>query len=322
LVLDEPDVYLHADLQRKLIRTLRERPAPFIVATHSVEMMTETPSSDLLILDRETNLTTAKTHTPFVNKAERVVGSVQNMQLFQLSRANCCLAVEGADLDILSPLWNTLFPGDRDGMRAIPAIETQGFSGWQKAVGIHKLLEDSLRSGVAVYCLLDRDFHRPAEISRVAGHFEPENLNLWVWSAKEIENYLVVPTAISRCIGEKLSSEAIDELISAIVYDMRLRTRDRIAEKLSLENRRATFGKLRREADALIDESWGTKTERRYLVGGKEVLKQLNGILNEQEGESFSVQQLAAELRVEEISDEVKEVLSAIQDRRELHCPT
>jgi len=41
IVLDEPDVYLHADLQRKLIRLLKRQDRQSIIVTHSVEMMAE-----------------------------------------------------------------------------------------------------------------------------------------------------------------------------------------------------------------------------------------------------------------------------------------
>lgn len=38
IILDEPDVYLHADLQRRLIRMLKRHKAQVILATHSVEI--------------------------------------------------------------------------------------------------------------------------------------------------------------------------------------------------------------------------------------------------------------------------------------------
>jgi hypothetical protein len=41
LVLDEPDVYMHPDLQRRLVRYLRRKHHQVIIATHSVEMMSE-----------------------------------------------------------------------------------------------------------------------------------------------------------------------------------------------------------------------------------------------------------------------------------------
>lgn len=52
VILDEPDVYMHPDLQRKLYRLVRDRYAQTIVATHSVEIMAEAEPSDLLVINR------------------------------------------------------------------------------------------------------------------------------------------------------------------------------------------------------------------------------------------------------------------------------
>ena len=52
MILDEPDVYMHADLQRRLIRLLRSRKHQTIVATHSIEIMSEVEPDEILVIDR------------------------------------------------------------------------------------------------------------------------------------------------------------------------------------------------------------------------------------------------------------------------------
>ena len=52
MILDEPDVYMHADLQRRLIRMLRSRKHQTIVATHSIEIMSEVEPDEILVIDR------------------------------------------------------------------------------------------------------------------------------------------------------------------------------------------------------------------------------------------------------------------------------
>jgi predicted ATPase len=51
VVLDEPDVYMHPDLQRKLYRLVRGRFHQAIIATHSVEIMAEADPADILIVN-------------------------------------------------------------------------------------------------------------------------------------------------------------------------------------------------------------------------------------------------------------------------------
>ena len=53
VVLDEPDVYMHPDLQRKLFRLTRGHFRQCIVATHSVEIMAEADPSNILIIDKK-----------------------------------------------------------------------------------------------------------------------------------------------------------------------------------------------------------------------------------------------------------------------------
>lgn len=52
IVLDEPDVYMHADLQRKLVRLLKDQYTQTIIATHSIEIMSEVLPENILIIDR------------------------------------------------------------------------------------------------------------------------------------------------------------------------------------------------------------------------------------------------------------------------------
>lgn len=52
VVLDEPDVYMHPDLQRKLFRLTRARFRQCVIATHSVEIMAESEPSNALVVDK------------------------------------------------------------------------------------------------------------------------------------------------------------------------------------------------------------------------------------------------------------------------------
>ena len=53
IVIDEPEVYLHADLQRQLVGLLRDYNADVILATHSTEIMGEAEPADLVLIDKK-----------------------------------------------------------------------------------------------------------------------------------------------------------------------------------------------------------------------------------------------------------------------------
>ena len=48
VILDEPDVYMHADLQRRLVRQIKGTHRQIIIATHSPEIMAEVEPEDIL----------------------------------------------------------------------------------------------------------------------------------------------------------------------------------------------------------------------------------------------------------------------------------
>src|SRR5262245_37367385 len=74
VVLDEPDVYMHADLQRKLIRYIRARFTQVIVTTHSSEIMESRHADNL----------------PAVQAVLANLGSAQNVHLARLATATPC----------------------------------------------------------------------------------------------------------------------------------------------------------------------------------------------------------------------------------------
>ena len=52
VVVDEPEVYLHPDVQRQLVGILRDIGADVLLATHSTEIMAEADPSDIVMVDK------------------------------------------------------------------------------------------------------------------------------------------------------------------------------------------------------------------------------------------------------------------------------
>ena len=48
-LIDEPDIYLHADLQRQLLGLLQNLGPDILIATHSTEIITEAEPDDILL---------------------------------------------------------------------------------------------------------------------------------------------------------------------------------------------------------------------------------------------------------------------------------
>lgn len=52
-MLDEPNVYMHADLQRRLVRLITPMFSQLIIATHSLEIIEEVPSDCIIPIDSQ-----------------------------------------------------------------------------------------------------------------------------------------------------------------------------------------------------------------------------------------------------------------------------
>jgi AAA ATPase domain/AAA domain, putative AbiEii toxin, Type IV TA system len=90
VILDEPDVYMHADLQRRLIRLLRHRYPQVIIATHSIEIMDEVDPDDILIVDRGKREAKFATDRPEVQQVINFIGGMHNLQLSRSDRNFFC----------------------------------------------------------------------------------------------------------------------------------------------------------------------------------------------------------------------------------------
>ena len=129
VILDEPDVYMHPDLQRRLIRYLKRRHEQVIVATHSVEMMADVEPDDVLVVDRKRSSSGFASDTASVQRLVEHIGSVHNLQLARLWNARRCLLVEGRDVKLLSVVHRTLCP-ESESLEATPHVEIGGWGGW------------------------------------------------------------------------------------------------------------------------------------------------------------------------------------------------
>ena len=120
VILDEPDVYMHTDLQRRLIRFVKDRDWQTIIATHSMEMMAEVEPEEVLVVDRRKDKSTFAPSLPAVQRVVNHIGSIHNIQLARLWSAKTLLLVEGEDVAILKRFQNRLFPTSEKPFDALP----------------------------------------------------------------------------------------------------------------------------------------------------------------------------------------------------------
>jgi hypothetical protein len=323
VILDEPDVYMHADLQRRLIRFLRGRHRQVIVATHSIEIMSEVDPENVLVVDRDRRQAQFTTDIPQVQQVIDQIGGVENLQLARLWGSRRCIFVEGDDLALLKQFQNKIFPKSADPIDAIPNLSVGGWGGWQYAVGSSMLLSSSIGQNIRSYCIFDSDFHTPNQIATRKREAQERGVSLHMWKKKEIENYLLVPQAIYRTLAQRarqaeprLSADLISQKLFELAGDLRDEIMDAYSAEFLPENRGGGSTQANRSARERIAAHWGTLEGRLSLVSGKQILGRLSEWTQLNYGVPINPMRIARELRQNEIATEIGDVLAAIENNQ------
>ena len=321
VILDEPDVYMHADLQRKLVRLLKNEFKQVIVATHSIEIMAEVEPENILVIDRKRPKSIFASDFTTVQKILLNIGSIHNIGLARLWSAKKILIVEGNDIDILKRVQNTLFKKSKEPLDVIPSLSIGGWGGWSRAIGSKLMLKNAGDQSIMVYCILDRDYHTDNEVTERYEEAKQYDINLKIWNRKEIENFIIEPKAIRRIIeresGKKISHEQTVDAIDLLIEQMKEEYLDALMDKISLDARRS--GKqlepstVKKKSQQKLQEDWSNKLS---IVSGKSLVRSISNWSNETFGVLINSNKLAQELAKDEIPVELKTVIIKIEERQ------
>src|SRR6266568_989079 len=164
LILDEPDVFLHPDLQRRLISILDDVDKQVVLATHAPEIVGEANKDAVVWVDR-TRRRSRRAGEPLVlQKLNAVLGSGFNLGLARALRSRVALFVEGEDMKILRNLARAVGAESVRNERGLAVIRLGGFSNWHQVEPFAWLSRDLLGNAVKIYVLLDRDYREDATI--------------------------------------------------------------------------------------------------------------------------------------------------------------
>jgi len=216
IILDEPDVYLHADLQRKLYKLLISINKQFIIATHSIEIISASAPENILLVDK------TKTESKYIEDTLNLqyiieqLGSSHNLEMTKLSQCNKCIFIEGNDFEYLNAFYNILYNGNTNDLRDIPKFAIGGRAELPSAKNIAKFLNENFENNIECYCLIDKDYFIDEDIEQIYSSNDTTNLNLHIWNSKEIENYLINPNVISKICNSKNVPITEDRIITKI----------------------------------------------------------------------------------------------------------
>ena len=167
LIVDEPEIYLHPDLQRRLFQILKATGQQIILATHSAEMVNEAEHDDVIIINKVKRSATRVADIDGLQEALFSIGSAQNIHLARLSRGRKILFLEGDDHRLLRRFAARLKFQNLAESTDVTFIPIGGFGQRQKIADAAWTFEKVLKSEIAIAAILDRDYRCSEEIETI-----------------------------------------------------------------------------------------------------------------------------------------------------------
>ena len=327
LIVDEPEVYLHPDIQRQLLGILRDVRPDIVLATHSTEILGEADPGEILLMDKTRRSAKRLRDAEGVQQALDVIGSIQNITLTQLARNRRLLFVEGLnDYKIIRRFAKNMGLSELAAGNGISVLESGGFSSWSRVQALAWGFKKTLGDGVKVAAIYDRDYWCDEEIDHLNSSLGAEIQLIHIHQRKEIENYLLVPQVLSRLItrlvSEKGSTSATEsdvfKLLDILTAEIKTECQGQFVSRHCKFHRNSGRDQSTLTSDALtrFDRRWGELDTRMSLVPGKKILKSLREQCKTLWGTTLTDVRLVDAVQKEYIPKDLVELLEALDKYR------
>jgi len=296
LVIDEPDIYLHSDLQRQLVGLLKELGPQIIVATHSAEIIAEVEPHALLNVNKRFQSARHVKDTRELQEIFQVLGSNLNPTLTQLAKTRRVVFVEGKDFQILSRFARRLGLDPVANRSDFAVVPVDGFNP-QKVKDFAAGMEATLGAKLLKVAIFDRDYRSEPEVTKITRELERFCWHAVVHGRKELENFLLHPQAIDRAIKKRLKdrqrdgssptefSEDVSALLMRLADGFKNPVQARIVSARQQFERtiRSTLDPVTISEAAMneFDQKWANTEGRMTMVPGKELFSELNTYLQQ-----------------------------------------
>lgn len=328
-IIDEPDIYLHSDLQRQLITVLRTLGPDILIATHSTEIISEADPDEILVVTKKAHSAKRVADPTQLRTIFNTLGSNLNPTLTQLARSKRVVYVEGKDFQIISRFAARL------GFRAVATrsdfavVPTEGFNP-ARARTFTQGVEATLAAKISVAVVFDRDYRSDKEVTAELKDLREFCDFAHIHQKKELENFLLVPEALNRAITQRIADQnkrtgkktsftdtiqtlllSITDTIKHDVQAQFLKRQHPFAKSL---NRALDEATITSQLLAAFDTTWKNLNTRLDIVPGRDVLSRLNAHLQRTCGVTITPNLIIECMSEAEIPDEMKMVVTELNN--------
>jgi hypothetical protein len=328
-IIDEPDIYLHSDLQRQLVNLLRTLGPDILIATHSTEIISESDPYDLLVINKKSKSAKHIKDPAELQNIFMILGSNLNPTLTQLAKTRRVVFVEGKDFQILSAFARKLGNDQIANRSDFAIVPVEGFNP-QKVKEFSRGMELTLGASILKSAIFDRDYRSEQELDEARKELNKVCDMAHIHNRKEIENYLLEPAPLERAIRQKISdrkrrgnvgSDLSDDMKSVLIElseelknDIRgqyLAKREPYEARLHPNFDPATI-KTRLLVD--FDSLWSYFDSRMKIIPGKQILSMLNRFIQTKYSVSLSVYAIIAAFEKREIPSDIQALIEMLND--------
>jgi len=331
-VIDEPDIYLHSDLQRQLLGILKDLGPDIVIATHSTEIITEADINDILIVNKAYSSAKRIKNPSQLRDLFKVLGSSLNPVLTQIAKSKRVLFVEGKDFSVLSKIAKILNYKQLSNRADFAVVPVEGFNP-VKLRAFKEGIEKTIGSTVLSAVVFDRDYRSTVEVDNELIDLKKGNYYAHIHSFKELENILLIPKVIELAIVQRISdynkrtgktilfNENIEPLLLTLSDEFKSSVQAQLQSyRLKYEranNKGVDDAVVFKETIKEFDESWNQLSKRLMIIPGKEFISCLNKYLQETYFISLTISNIIYNIDKKLLSDEIITLMKHLNDFRQ-----
>jgi hypothetical protein len=283
------------------------------MATHAPEVASEAHQGSVIWVERTRRRATRVSDDKTRAELTAVLGSGFSLSVARALRSRVALFVEGQDMKIIRILARALGARKLADERGLTVIPIGGFSHWPSVEAFSWLKTELLGPEVELRLLLDRDYRMDTTCTDLEVRMAKSGVHAHVWRRKELESYLLEPSAISRLTG--LSSVDVDTMFARLIEPMRSTVYGQyVRNALEAKAKNIDVATASAEAYEAFEAMWTTPGENIRRVDAKAMISGINGELQLSGLPTITARRLATTLKANEIDPEFAKALLGIED--------
>lgn len=333
LAIDEPEIYLHPDVQRQLLTIIRGLPCDVLLATHSVEIIGEADPSEILLVQKGKQSAQRLHDVEGMQLALTTIGSAQNVTLAHLARTKKIVFVEGLkDFKTLRRFARVLGFDDLSSGNDLTPFESGGFGSWEKVKSFAWGAKRTIDVNIKIFAIYDRDYYCDEHLQDIEFELKRDLTDAQILSRKEMENYLLNINVLQRVLDKQLAAKrkrnsvAISPTKTIEQYLIEITENGKIDSQSHYVGQKITFHKksekdtstLSKQVLQEFEKKWADLQTRMMIVPGKMVLRLLREVVQADLGVNLTDIQIIDEYREHEIPDDMKALVTRLDVFRKM----